>query len=121
MRKTFLIIILLFSCNTILFADTDKADIKYALVEAIEEGDIADENLEEAKAFLEKGADINALSKRDGCASLYYSALQGQKKLTEFLLANGADVNTKDTSGANALQGVVFIGRVNNLYALFFD
>ncbi len=92
---------------------TVEANIRYALVNAIDEGDITEDNIEEAKRLLTKGADINALSKRDGCTSLHYAAIRGQEKLTKFLLANSADINAKNIRGANALQGVAFIGNVD--------
>ena len=86
---------------------------RYALVNAIDKGDIREANIEEAKRLLAKGADINAVSKREGRTSVHDDTIRGQEKLTEFLLANSADVNAKDTRGANALQGVAFTGDVD--------
>jgi ankyrin repeat protein len=64
-----------------------------SLHEAAEKG-----NLEQVKAHLAQGVDINGLD-RDKMAALHYAAFNGHKDLMEFLLENGAGLDVKGQEG----------------------
>ena len=60
-------------------------------------------NLQEAKEYLDKGADINAKDRMMGATPLMGAALGGHSEIAEFLLKRGADVNARAEDGSTAL------------------
>ena len=67
-------------------------------------------NIEAVKQHLDAGADVNAKGKY-GRTPLHYAAPRGLNKITELLIARGADVNTKievgDYKGQTPLDGAI--------------
>ena len=51
-------------------------------------------NIEAVKQHIAAGTDVN-IKEVDCFTSLYYSAQNGQKEITELLIEKGADVNVK--------------------------
>ena len=90
MKKVF---ILLFLFNILLYSQT----LDESLFLAVE-----DNNIEEVKSYLAKGANPNARDEY-GCTALMTSALIGNYEMVKFLLENGADINTKDNNGNTVL------------------
>ncbi|MEI7431953.1 MAG: ankyrin repeat domain-containing protein [Betaproteobacteria bacterium] len=74
------------------------------LAKAAIEGD-----LDEIKALLERGADINAKDPL-GRTPLHMAAFYGRTKTSEFLIAKGAEINAKDRVGMTALHVAVISG-----------
>lgn len=70
----------------------------FALHKAAYEG-----NLEEVKALIAKGADVNAKA-QNGRTALFVAANKGYADLAELLIAKGADINVKDNTGKTALD-----------------
>ena len=64
-------------------------------------------HIDAAKLLLEKGAEIDAVPGGFDYAGtgLHYAALNGHRPMVEFLLANGADPNVKDTKVASTPAG----------------
>lgn len=61
--------------------------------------------LDDVKAvirLIEDGADVNAVNIVSGNAALQYASSQGHGEIVSVLLANGADVNAKTSSGKTA-------------------
>ena len=55
-----------------------------------------DGDLAGVQAELDKGADVNAKNE-SGVTPLLWAAWKGHKEVAELLIANGADVNTKES------------------------
>lgn len=64
-------------------------------------------HIDAAKLLLEKGAEINAIPGGFDYAGtgLHYAALNGHRAMVEFLIANGADRNVKDTKVGSTPAG----------------
>ncbi len=63
--------------------------------------------IEAAQLLLQKGAEIDAIPPGFDYSGtgLHYAALRGHKPMVEFLIANGADVNVRDTKVHNTAAG----------------
>ena len=64
-------------------------------------------NVENVKAFLEKGTNINEKD-NSGLTPLHIAVSDDSKKVVEFLLAEGADVNAKDKWGYTPLYYAIW-------------
>ena len=73
------------------------------------QGEAGEGNLENVKALINAGADVNAREQFFGRA-LVAASYNGHKAVVEFLLENGADVNLQDGYYANALQAAAYKG-----------
>ena len=71
--------------------------------EVTEAGDRADP-LDLAKAFVEAGAEVNAVHDTSGNTALHYAAQRGADRIVEFLLAKGAKLDVKNKQGRTALE-----------------
>jgi len=71
-----------------------------------------------AKILLDNGADVNATTIEDEWTALMYAAMNGNAKITEALLARGADVNMKSKDGFTALRLVRIEGHCEETYRL---
>jgi len=115
--KTWIILILAFSCNYALAQKGDKklhvpaskgdlAAVKRAISKGtkVDKKDIAGQtalmyaaetgNLEIVKYLVEQGANINAVSGRKGRGTpLIYAAAANKVEIVEYLLKNGGDIN----------------------------
>ncbi|MDX1959089.1 MAG: ankyrin repeat domain-containing protein [Leptospiraceae bacterium] len=69
-----------------------------ALMVAAREGD-----LELAKYLVQKGADVNAVT-RDGHTALMYACYNRFPEIVKLLVENGADVNQKSSQGHTAIS-----------------
>ena len=62
-------------------------------------------NIEAVKQHLADGADLNAKdNSKDGTTPLHISAMHDQKETGEFLIAAGANINSKDEKGFTPLD-----------------
>ena len=77
-------------------ADQVAADAE--LLRAVDRGD-----LESAKKWLKKGANVNAVEKNWGQTPLHKAARKGHKDIVELLIAKGANVNAADKYGETPL------------------
>ena len=68
--------------------------------------------------LLDKGANVNANGGDNGWTALIYGAASGCVEIVDALLANGADVNTKDGNGHTALMRAARNGHTVVLQAL---
>lgn len=69
-------------------------------------------NLEALKQHLADDAEqANALD-TNGISALSWASMADQAEAVEFLLANGASINTKNRDGSTALHGAAFLGRL---------
>ena len=71
----------------------------------------AEGNLNSVKKYLAKGLDINAKGGSLKSSALLSAILYDQVKMAEFLIQNGADVNTKGDDGGTALHAAAFLGQ----------
>ena len=71
----------------------------------------AEGNLNSVKKYLAKGLDINAKGGSLKSSALLSATLYDQVKMAEFLIQNGADVNTKGDDGGTALHAAAFLGQ----------
>ena len=71
----------------------------------------AEGNLNSVKKYLAKGLDINAKGGSLKSSALLSATLYDQVKMAEFLIQNGADVNTKGDDGGTALHATAFLGQ----------
>jgi ankyrin repeat protein len=79
--------------------DDDGAD-SITFYEAVELGDSS-----AVSQFLDQGFDVNQADEdNEGTTPIMYASLGGQKKLVEYLLKHGADVDGKDVHGTTALM-----------------
>jgi ankyrin repeat protein len=76
-----------------------RAEANDQLLEAIQVGG----NLEEVKALLDQGANVNAADKT-GTTALMLAAKQGNSDIVNTLLAKGANINATDNYGRTALK-----------------
>ncbi|WP_239649362.1 ankyrin repeat domain-containing protein, partial [Brachyspira hyodysenteriae] len=90
MKKVFII---LFLFNILLYSQT----LDESLFLAVENN-----NIEEVKSYLSKGANLNARDEY-GITVLMYAAVSGNYEMVKFLLENGANINTKDNDGNTVL------------------
>jgi ankyrin repeat protein/beta-lactamase regulating signal transducer with metallopeptidase domain len=67
-------------------------------------------DLEEVKAFIEKGTDINAKD-QSGRTPLFLTVCADTNDVARFLIAKGADVNAKDSSGDTPLHSALSNGK----------
>ena len=51
--------------------------------------------------------DVNAKSSRDGSTPLHQAVRNGHTEIVELLIANGADVNSKDEDGQTPLDWAI--------------
>lgn len=76
-----------------------------------------------AKMLIEKGADVNAIYKKEHFSPLIFACNTKKDKIIYLLLQNGADINIKDRRGYDPLQHLVSDGSNENIlsnYALGF-
>jgi len=67
-------------------------------------------DLEQVKAFIEEGTDINAKDK-SGATPLFSAVLADDNDVAKLLIAKGADVNAKLEDGATPLHVVLSLGK----------
>ena len=75
------------------------------------------------KMLIEKGADVNAIYKKENFSPLIFACNTKKDKIIELLLQNGADISIKDRKGYDPLQHIVSEGSNKNIlsnYALGF-
>jgi ankyrin repeat protein len=82
-----------------------ELSVNKQLLQAAEKG-----SLEQIKALLEKGGDVNAAND-EGRTVLTFAAWSGNLEVVRFLIDKGLDVNAKDEKGQTALS----IASANNL------
>ncbi len=85
--------------NQIIYTLTESTEPPISLQEAAAVGDT-----DLVKSIIEKGTGVNA---REGAfcrTALHHAAMRGHKDLTEFLMAEGATVNTGDNRGRTPLH-----------------
>jgi ankyrin repeat protein len=94
-------------------AQDPKQALNEQLYEAARKGDAA-----EARAVLDKGADVNARF-RYGATALFKAAERGHTEVVKLLIERGADVNVKDTFyGATALSWALEKGHTGAILAI---
>ncbi len=69
--------------------------------------------LDEVRELLDKGADVNARSRWEGCTPLHVAAEANCFRVAELLLARKAEVNVKDDFGRTPLHSVAKGGNVD--------
>ena len=74
--------------------------------EAAEKG-----NIEAVKQHLAAGTDVDEKGSKLGSTALHQAAAEGRKEIAELLIAKGADVNAKCTSGKK--QGLTPLDAAN--------
>jgi ankyrin repeat protein len=79
-------------------------DFKSTIHLAADAGDLV-----KVKAFIQEGIDVN--TKVHGCTPLHCAARYGHKEVAELLIAEGADVNAKDTRGRTPIDLAINQGR----------
>ena len=79
-------------------------DFKSTMHQAADAGDAA-----KVKAFIQEGIDVN--EKGHGCTPLHCAARHGHKDVAELLIAEGADINAKDTQGRTPTDLAINKGR----------
>jgi len=81
--------------------DSSKLDMdgKTPLILAVIENEY-----DRALELIEKGADINQISKADGSTPLIYAASAGNQAIVDLLLKRGAEVNQENHAGNDALR-----------------
>lgn len=67
-------------------------------------------DLNAVKAFLEKNRELLESKNKDGMTLLFFAARGNRRKVVEYLLSQGADVNDPCDSGKTALHDVAFWG-----------
>jgi CHAT domain-containing protein len=77
------------------------------LIKAIEE-----KNFDDAKYWVEKGADIN-LRISDGKGLLHFAVIIEDEEIAEWLIENGADIDLKDNNGHSPLLNAFDLGKTN--------
>ena len=73
--------------------------------DAVNNGDLAG-----VQAELDKGVDVNAKHWAFGGTPLHQAVIGDHKEIAELLIANGADLNAKDTFGGTPLHQAAFHG-----------
>lgn len=71
---------------------------------------IRNNDIDSLKSIIETTPDAVHLSDQRGSNPLLLASYFGHFEISEFLIANGADVNQRDLSGNTALMGVCFKG-----------
>lgn len=79
---------------------------------------LASHTVEQAKAALAEGADINTRDDLNGQTPLMRSTLHGWSSMVAYLLEQGADITVGEKDGYTAPHGAAFQGRVKILSIL---
>jgi uncharacterized protein len=85
---------------------TIDLSINKLLLQSAEKG-----HLEQVKALLKKGADVNARD-TNGQTALMAAAGRGHLEMVKLLIDKGADVNANDENGQTALMGAAVSGQL---------
>ncbi|MYC76044.1 hypothetical protein F4X10_09820 [Candidatus Poribacteria bacterium] len=96
------------------FIIPEDGDFMKGFLESIEDtlaGAARTGDLAAIKQHIAEGADVNALHFE--MPPLTWAAMAGQTEAVQFLLENGADVNTKSRDGGTPLHGAAFFGRTD--------
>ena len=83
--------LLLTTIAAVVLVGCGSSEADLALIDACELG-----NIEDVKECLADGANVNARDDQFGGTPLHGAAGYGQTKVAELLLANGAEVDSKD-------------------------
>ena len=70
-------------------------------------------DLKHVQALLEKGADANALSRRDSHSALTAASENGHVEIVRVLLEHGADMNEQNARGKRPLQCAARKGHID--------
>lgn len=68
-------------------------------------------NIEIARLFLERGADINAASTGNGYTPLHFAAHKAYPELAKFLIDHGAQLEARDEDGHTPLHIAIWVGK----------
>lgn len=104
-----------------LWATTAFAGVNDKFIDAARRGD-----LPAIKAFIQKGADVNAKTKSEGATALMQATYNGHKEVVQLLLAKGANVNAKTTGDKIFAVEFSLVNNINqesggNLTAVSFE
>lgn len=70
------------------------------------------------KRHLDKGVDVNTKAEYEGTTALSLAAVAGKAKAVQFLLENGASIQTRDKRGNSPLHGAAFMGHIEVVVTL---
>ena len=79
---------------------------------------IEGEDLPAIKTFLEQGTDLNKGRETDNRLPLMHAILLGKPSVVQFLIENGADVDSNDAVGNSCLMIAAFLGAVDSIQVL---
>lgn len=96
-----------------MFGFIKKFFLNKRLIRAAEQNDV-----EEMRSLLQKGADINTRGFKDRVTPLMAAIIKGRKEAAEFLIKNGADVNMPNKSGLTPLMACAITMPVNMMHLL---